>query len=294
MDARRLQLLAAVVEHGSFTRAAPAVGLTQPSLSRHVTSLERQYGVRLLDRLPSGVRATAAGAALARRGQAIGAQLSAARGEIAQLRNLEAGQLRIAAFPSAAATLALDALVALRTAHPGLVVTIEELERDLALDALRSGRADIALTFTTAAAEHGDDLTESTLLLEDEMLLAVSGARPQAARDEIAIGELHDEPWIVGTARRTHGLIVNACRTAGFEPRIAAQLDNQPAIQAAVAADVGITLIPALACRDVRGDLRLIRLKPPAVTRRIYAHTLAGPADQAVVRGLDALRSATG
>jgi DNA-binding transcriptional LysR family regulator len=291
MDGRRLQLLAAVVEHGSFTRAAPAVGLSQPSLSRHITSLEREHGVRLLDRFPSGVRATAAGAALAQRGQVIGAQVAAARREVARIRGLEAGQLRIAAFPTAAATLALDALVALRTAHDGLLVTIEELERDLALEALRTGRADIALTFTTAAHD-GEELTEATLLLEDEMLLALSARHPRAAIAEIALAELDDQPWIVGTARRAHGLIVSACRDAGFEPRISARLDNQPAIQAAVAADVGITLIPALACREIRPDLRLIRLTPPAPTRRVHAHTLAGPSDQAVVGGLHALRSA--
>jgi DNA-binding transcriptional LysR family regulator len=291
MDARRLQLLAAVVEHGSFTRAAPAVGLSQPSLSRHITSLEREHGVRLLDRFPSGVRATPTGAALARRGEVIGAQLAAARREIAQVRNLEAGQLRIAAFPTAAATLALDALVALRVAHQGLLVTIEELERDLALEALRTGRVDIALTFTTAAGER-EELTEATLLLEDEMLLALSAHHPNATVVEIALGELHDQPWIVGTAQRTHGLIVDACRHAGFEPRIAAQLDNQPAIQAAIAADVGISLIPALACREVRPDVRLIRLTPPVPTRRVHAHTLPGPSDQAVVCGLHALRRA--
>src|SRR5689334_11754085 len=133
MDVRRLVLLAAIAEHGSVTRAAAALNLSQPALSRQLASLEREAGVRLLLRRPGGMIPTEAGEALIRRGEAIAAHAAAARQEVERRRSATAGQLRLAAFPTAAATLALDALIALRESHPAVTVTVEERDRDAAL-----------------------------------------------------------------------------------------------------------------------------------------------------------------
>jgi DNA-binding transcriptional LysR family regulator len=149
MDVGRLVLLAAVVEHGSITRASAALGFSQPALSRQISALEREAQVRLLMRRPDGVTPTEAGRMLARRGEAIAAHATAARREIECLGLGHAGHLRIAAFPTAAATLGLDALIALRRSHPGVTVTIEERDRAGALQALRRGHADLAVTYST-------------------------------------------------------------------------------------------------------------------------------------------------
>jgi DNA-binding transcriptional LysR family regulator len=118
MDARRVVLFAEVPEHTSLTRAARAVHLSQPSLSRQIASLEREAGVRLINRTPEGISVTSAGEMLLRRAQAIRAQLDHARQELDEVLGLGAGRLRLAAFPTAAATLALEALLSLRTDHP--------------------------------------------------------------------------------------------------------------------------------------------------------------------------------
>jgi DNA-binding transcriptional LysR family regulator len=289
MDPRRLMVLAEIAEHRSFSRAAVALNLTQPSLSRQVATLERECGMRLFDRLPTGVRTTVAGEALIRRGQAITAQVVAADHDVARLAHLQAGQLRIVAFPSAAATLALDALVALRATHPDLLISVEE--RDSPLPELRAGRADIAITFSPDS-EPADDLLDTALLLEESMLLAVACDDPRATSDPIPLNDLRDDLWIIGTDRRARDLILAPCLEAGFTPRVAARLDNQPAIQAAVAAGIGVTLIPTLAARAVRTDLVLKQLAPPTPTCQLHTHTWAGPPDSAIRAGLAALRVA--
>lgn len=119
MEPRRVVLFAQALEHRSLTRAARAAHMTQPSLSRQIASLEREAGVRLINRTPDGISATAAGEKLLRRAHAIRAQLDLARQELDEVLALEAGRLRLAAFPTAAATLALEALLSLRTAHRG-------------------------------------------------------------------------------------------------------------------------------------------------------------------------------
>jgi molybdate transport repressor ModE-like protein len=289
MDSRRLQLLAAVAEHGSITRAAAATGFSQPSLSRQIASLEREVGFRLLVRSPGGVQPTAAGHALVHRGEAISAHVAAAEREAERVRGLTGGQLRIAAFPSAAATLALDAVLALRERHPELSVTVEERDGADALDQLRRGRADLAITFAMRP-QPSDVLLDTTLLLEEEMLLALPAGDPRARAPAIGLVNLREDPWILGMPRGDIGLIATACAEAGFEPRVSARLDNQPAIQAAVASGVGVTLIPALAAADLRPGVVVRRLRGRPPVRRVLGHALAGPRDPAVAAGLLALQ----
>jgi DNA-binding transcriptional LysR family regulator len=123
------------------------------------------------------------------------------------------------------------------------------------------------------------------------MLLALATGDPRVAAAPCSLSAFAADPWIVGTGAGP-GLIAAACLRAGFAPRVAARLDNQPAIQAAVAAGVGATLIPALAARNVLPGVAVVELAPPAPPRRIHAHRLAGPADHAIAAGLQALADA--
>jgi DNA-binding transcriptional LysR family regulator len=292
MDPRRIVLFAEALEHASLTRAARALNTTQPSLSRQIGSLERQAGVRLLNRTPDGVTPTAAGELLLRRADAVRAHLQAAEQELAELRELRTGRIRLAAFPTAAATLALDALLLLRTAHPDLAVTIEERDRRAALDAIATGRVDIALTFTDLDAWPADDLLDTSVLMEEPMLVALPAGHPKAAADRVELRSLADAPWIIGTGEGAPGLIERACLAAGFEPRVVARLDNQPAIQAAVAAGVGVTLIPELAVRHAQPGIALRRVPSRQPVRATFVHALRGPRQPAVEAGLDAIRHA--
>jgi DNA-binding transcriptional LysR family regulator len=291
--ARRLLQLAATVEHGSFTRAAPALGMTQPALSRQIGALEAQVGLRLLNRGPAGVTPTPAGQALVQRGQAIGAQIEAAERALAGLRSLETGVLRLVAFPTAAATLAIDALRRLRSEHPRLTVTIEERDRFAALAAVRTGSAELAVTFATGGAGEVDELLDEVPLLEEEMLALLPADDPRVRAVRLGLAELADAGWIIGTGIGGRGLIVDACIAAGFEPQVVARLDNQPAIQAAVAAGLGVTLIPRLATLALRSDVVAVPLWPTAPFRRVSAHVLAGPHDPLVSAGIGALRTAS-
>jgi DNA-binding transcriptional LysR family regulator len=289
MDVRRLALLAAVAEHGSVTRAASALKVSQPALSRQITALELEAGMRLLVRGPGGVTPTPAGHALVRRGEAIAAHGAAGEREIAQLRSGGAGYLRIVAFPSAAATLALDAMTALRKTHPNVTVTVEERDRAEALRLVRRGQAEIAITFAERPGSRLD-LLASQPLLTDEMLVALPADDPRLG-SPLRLYDLRDDGWILGTSGS--GLITHACAAAGFTPRVVSRLDQQPAIQAAVAAGIGVTLIPELAARHLQPGLATRRFVGAPV-RHVAAHTLEGPMDPVAAVGLEALAAAAG
>lgn len=292
MDPRRVVLFAHALDHRSLTHAARALHLSQPSVSRQIGSLEREAGIRLINRTSDGISPTAAGERLLRRARAVRAQIELARVELDEVLGLRAGQLRVAAFPTAAATIALEALLSLRTLYPDVTVTIEEHDRQTALDGIRAGRVDVALTFSDLDALPEDDLLDTSMLMMEPMLAALPADHPQATANRLSLANLATSPWIVGADRGGPGLIEKACLAAGFEPRIVARLEHQPAIQAAVAANVGVTLVPALAVRPAPAGIAFRRLTPREPVRRVLLHALRGPRQPATDAGLEALRAA--
>jgi molybdate transport repressor ModE-like protein len=145
LDPRRLEVLRAVAEHGSFTAAAEALSFTQPAISKQIAALEQQAGTPLLERTPRGIRLTQAGSVLVEHAEAIAQRLSAAHEQLEALASLEPGRLRLAAFPTAVATVVAEAVASFNEAHPGVALTLEERLSDESANLLRAGRLDLAL-----------------------------------------------------------------------------------------------------------------------------------------------------
>jgi DNA-binding transcriptional LysR family regulator len=120
LDVTRLRALVAVAQHGSVTKAARALHYAQPSVSHHLARLEAETGVRLFQRVGRGIRLTEAGRLLAERAAEVFGRLDAAEQELAAIAGLAAGRVRLAAFPSAFATVVPDAVMRFTAAHPGL------------------------------------------------------------------------------------------------------------------------------------------------------------------------------
>ncbi|MFF2266887.1 LysR family transcriptional regulator [Cellulosimicrobium cellulans] len=297
MDLTRLRVLAAVAREGSVTAAARSLHYAQPSVSHHLARLEAEVGVPLLERHGRGVRLTAAGRLLAARAEEILGRVGAARDELDALVSLSAGRVRLAAFPSALATLVPDVVARLARDHPGLGVGLVEAEPPEALDALRRGAVDVALVF-----EHDrspvdvEGLRAVPVLAEELFLVRAADTAAAPGRDEGPSGAdpvladlalLADAAWIAG-CERCRADLVGRCERAGFTPRVAFETDDYVAVQSLVAAGVGVSLLPALALRahrDRRVDVRPL----PGAARRVLAVTYGerpAPGAAAVVEGL--------
>src|SRR6516165_565064 len=120
LDTRRLRVLCEVAKSGSFSAAASALGYTQPAVSRQIATLEAEVGAVLVRRVPQGAVLTDAGRMLVERGEVILAQLGAIEAELRSFAGLEAGQLRMATFPSAAASIVPLAIARFRERHPAV------------------------------------------------------------------------------------------------------------------------------------------------------------------------------
>jgi DNA-binding transcriptional LysR family regulator len=276
LDVRRMQLLRAVAEHGSFSAAAAALHLTQPAVSRQIAKLEREAGLRLLERSPRGLRLTDAGRVLVDRAEAIASHLVAAEGELEAVGRLEGGRLRVAAFGTAGATIVVDALRGFRARHPRVAVSFAESKSTASVDALRRGECDLALTFRPAGgALPQDDLLEHVHLLTDRMFAALPLDHPLAAQRSVRLADLHADGWIHGSQPGAR-LIYDACVAAGFEPRIVAETDHAPIVHGLVAAGVGVTLVPGISLGGVTRDVAVRPLAPPEPRREIDAVVRAG------------------
>ncbi|MCX5268449.1 LysR family transcriptional regulator [Streptomyces sp. NBC_00199] len=155
IEARHLRVLRAVAATGSFSAAGRELGCTQPAVSQQMKSLEASVGTPLLVRSGREMRLTQAGQALVRHAAGILSGLTAAEEEVAAIAGLRAGRVRLVSFPSGSSTLVPTALAALRAAHPGTRVSLEEAEPPQSVRLLREGDCDIALAFRYERATPG-------------------------------------------------------------------------------------------------------------------------------------------
>src|SRR6187431_1445370 len=224
-DVQSLRVVKAIADEGSITAAAAALGYSQPAISQQLKRLERSLGVALIERVGRSVRLTEAGRILARHAPSVTSALDAAAGELAELRGLRSGRVRLVAFPSASPTIVPRLLADLAERHPGITVTYVEGEPPEAVQAVRDDRADIALTFSYPGDRedpHGSSARGLSVhaVGTDDLLAVLPLGHAGAGDDELDVALLADENWIAGCPR-CRGHLLELCGRAGFEPRIA-------------------------------------------------------------------------
>ncbi|HSI81651.1 MAG TPA: LysR family transcriptional regulator [Solirubrobacterales bacterium] len=277
LDLKRLRILREVAARGSFSAAADSLYLSQSAVSQQVATLEREVGMPLLDRTREGPRLTDAGRVLVRHAEAAIARLDEAERELAAIAGLEGGELRLASFPSASATLLTEAVSIFHRRYPNVRLSITDAEPEESLPRLRGGDFDLALTFDYPSVTSAEDRDlDHTLILEESMYLALPRNHPLAEREVVPLAELAGEQWLCGVAPSTCGeVVVQACRDAGFEPRVGFESDDYHVMQGFIAAGLGFTLLPDLALPTLRSDLVIRATDPPAPRRRVWAATRA-------------------
>ncbi|GAA5115900.1 LysR family transcriptional regulator [Haloechinothrix salitolerans] len=274
MDLTRLQVLVAVARTGSVTAAAEELHYAQPSISHHLARLEAEVGVPLVQRAGRGIRLTDAGTVLVSRAEEILGRVAATRDEIAAFAGLRAGRVRLAAFPSALATLVPPAAARFGERHPDLGLGLTESEPPESITALRSGDIDVALLFAHADSDPPpNDITVTALFDEPLYLVTAADNDPNSRHD--GLRGYANARWIAGCERcRAH--LLKSCQAAGFVPSIAFETDDYVAAQALVAAGLGVTTLPGLALLAHRNtDVRVDQL--PGEFRRVVAATYGKP-----------------
>ncbi len=275
LSVQRLRVLREVVAQGSFSEAASALNYTQSAVSQAIATLESEAGVALLERDRRGVRPTSAGERLNEHAGRILTQLDAAEAELGAIAGIKGGDLRMASFPTAGATLMPLAIAAFRSAYPDVGLSLVEGEPEELIPRLRDGEFDLGLIFEFAGAGELGPGLRSAPLFEDQMKLAVPKGHQLARKERIGLEDLEEEAWVqTSEASACARHVVRTCRAAGFEPRVSFESDDYLTVQGLVAAGVGVALIPQLALSQaVSYDIAVRELDPSGPVRHVVAAT---------------------
>jgi DNA-binding transcriptional LysR family regulator len=280
-------VLVAIARTGSVTAAAKELHYSQPSVSHHLARLEAETGAQLVRRAGRGIRLTEAGRTLAERGAEILGRLDAAEAELSAHVGLSQGRVRLAAFPSALGTFVPRAAALLAARHPGLQVSLTEAEPPEAVRMLRAGYVDVAVIFRYDLEGEDDGIATRRLLDEPSYLVTAS----EALETSPDLAAFSDAEWIAGCDRcRLH--LLDMCSRAGFDPKISFTTDDFVAVQAMVAAGLGVTTLPGLALAAARNP-SVHSVVLPGSTRYVLAATYGAPPEPPATSALlDALATA--
>ena len=243
MEIRQLRHLVAVVETGSLGRAAQALNISEPALSKSVRGLEAQLGVRLLDRSPRGMLPTVFGTALHRHARALLAGVASAAGELQELRGLARGVVRVGAQPSLAGGLLPNAIAELEETRPGLKVVAHVATTDL-LVRLREGNLDFLLV--TLTPELADPDFEEEFLLEDEVVVVAGPGSALAAAGVPSLDALLAARWVLPRSPDPLRLRFDAAflRHGVHPPPIRIETSSETLIRACVERHSHASLLP--------------------------------------------------
>jgi len=261
-----VRTLQEIARHGSFSRAAESLRLSQPALSLHMRQLESRCGTALLERVGKRAFPTPAGSLLLQHAARAFAELEAAQEALRQLRGVVAGRLRLGTGATASIHLLPPLLRRMRARYPELELVVVTGNSPEIAAAVASNELDVGLVTLPVT---GRQLMVTPLLL-DPLVAVGPPTQEWPARGGLTAAELARHPLIVyergGTIRR---VIDGWFRRGGARPRVVMELGNEEAIKKLVGAGLGVSVSPAMAVRDeVRsGALRMRLLSPPLVRR---------------------------
>ncbi|PXY38543.1 LysR family transcriptional regulator [Prauserella flavalba] len=248
IDLRRLRVLRVLADEGTITATAAALYLTPSAVSQQLRHLSRDLGVELLRREGRRVRLTPEAQILLRHTEDLYAHWERARAELAARGGEPMGELRLCGVSSAIAALVTPALSRLRQGFPKLHVHIREEESGDCYELVAAEQADIAVVLPTSdSPPEGDPRFERRPLLDDVQDLLVPAGHPLTEVDGVSLADAAAEAWIVKPYNNdTYPLLVTACATAGFTPRISHHVKEWFAVSALVAEGAGVCLLPRL------------------------------------------------
>lgn len=286
MDLQKLRVFVVVAGESNVTRAARRLSLSQPALSKQLAELEDSLGTQLFDRLPRGVRLTAAGEMLLVHAGRIFAAERAAEAEIGELIGLRTGSLSIGASTTIGSYLIPGVFGAFHRAHPEIKLELEIANTTAVQAMVADGRTDLGLT---EGVVPGEQFTFEVAHYDQMVAIAAPG-HPLLRHKSVLAADLARTPFIArerGSGTRDVIERAFAERALRIEPAMA--LGSTEAVKNAVAAGVGVAIVSRLTVEQelASGRLLLIDVRDLSIRRELHMVRLRGkresPAVQAFV-----------
>ena len=269
MELRQLRAFEMVVACNSFSRAAEALNLTQPAVTAQIQSLERELGLKLLERLPRRVLLTQAGEALLPYARSLLNLEEEAERALAELKGMQAGCLRVGASPTIGTYLLPGMLGEFKRLYPGLRVIVEIEPTHRVAEALEVHALDLGLVEVSVSS----DVLLAEPFLTDELVLVVPVGHPWAGRQAIRPEELAGQPLVTREpASGTRQLVEERLWALGVELTPSIELGSIEAIKKAVAAGLGFSFVSrqAILWEEKLGILAVVPVEGLNLQRPFY------------------------
>jgi DNA-binding transcriptional LysR family regulator len=240
VDFGQLEAFVQVAANRSFSRAAEALRLTQPSITARIQCLERDLGEELFERSGRGVRVTDAGNLFLPYARKILQTMQEGRDSVEEVHNLQMGSLRLGCALTISIYVLPKILHAFRRRYPGVDVSTRTGRSEQILAMLLSDEVQVGLV---RSLSHPD--IETVQLYEDEIVLVVNPDHRFAQVGRVDIEEVAGEPIILYDRGSSYfGLIHGFFRQAGVAPNVALELDSLEATKRMVEEGLGIAMVP--------------------------------------------------
>jgi LysR family transcriptional regulator, hydrogen peroxide-inducible genes activator len=266
MEIHQLRYFCAVARNGTFTRAAEAERVAQPSLSQQILKLEAELGAKLFDRLSRSARLTAFGKAFLPNAERILRELSEAKTEILEMIGKDKGEVTIGAIPTVAPYFLPPVLSTFFRQYSGIAVNVMEDTTPMLLQQLQAGTVDLVIT---ALPLDGVDLL-SIKLLQEPFFLVVPQSHFLSGRKMIKLEEVPKQSrfLLLKEGHCFRDSIIAACRKSGIAANVVFESGQFATILAMVAAGMGISAVPKMAVQPAPG-CRFIRVANNGATRTL-------------------------
>ena len=268
MQIQQLTYVVTVADTRHFTQAAQLLEVAQPTLSKQIRVLEDELGTPLFERTRGNITLTQAGELLVPLARRVLADVDTARRQVRELAGLQRGRVRLGATPSLITGLLADALADFRSALPDIALHVQESGSQDLVRRLQDGDLDMALLI---ASRHTADpaLVSTPLLREDLVVVSSVDSPPPTTGDSMRVSELRLHPLVMfreGYDLRT--VTLQACRDAGFEPRLAIEGGEMDAVLRFAEAGLGLAVVPSMVLAT-RPRLRRTTLVEPRLRRTV-------------------------
>lgn len=268
MELRQLQYFVTVARMEHVTQAAASLRVAQSAVSRQIHQLEEELGVQLFAQKGRNLQLTPAGKLFLTRTEAILTGLDRAVLDLKEFLNPEAGEIRIG-FPHSLGIHMLPSVIAeYRNKHPNVKFVLRQGTYHVLIRELIDGETDLA--FISPLPEMHEDV-EGELLLTEELKVILPSSHLLAEYTTIRLEQLKDDSFVMFSEQYSlRTIVLEACRKAGFEPRVGFEGEETDTIRGLVAAGLGVSLLPEMALIETSPMMPVsMRVVDPQVQRTI-------------------------
>lgn len=275
MDLHKLAVFCKVIELKSFTRAAEAMLLSQPTVSEHIRSLEQETGQRLINRLGREIRVSEAGNILyGYAGKMLRLQQEALE-SLGHYAGTLAGRMAIGAGTIPGAYILPEKIGAFKKSHPDITITLRITGSRTIANEILSGELEMGIL--------GAQWREKSLIWQeifsDELILTVAASHPWARQQQITLAQLAEEPFIMRDhSSGTRRAVTQILEQHGLNPahlNVVAEMGTTEAIRQSIKAAIGISILSSQAVRDdiIHGSLVAVAIQGVKMIRPFYMVT---------------------